>query len=305
MPLTLRAGACTRPTAWGGLGLRPLYAIRDAAFVEAWLQCAAHVCSAYGRHMPDFAAGWAQGSERGYGFHTAFHTALAAVDGALGADGEDSVAGCACSSVHALAGVYVYNLSGAWHVLLPGFCAPRGRTKRAQRAKYKPSTAAAGPRRSGAARPAPARRPPPPRSYSRGRSAPTLPSPAGASPAVQLQPIREKVIHLHLRTSQRPHTHSLRALPQRVEKHVRICTTTPLAIAVATVPEPMEAIPHTARPEAPDADAPAAADQRIRPRPGGPTPSPPTGEPRSARTSTSPSPPQPPEQCLHATRQAE
>eukprot|EP00661_Eupelagonemidae_sp_cell13_P025584 gene25584-biopygen15047 len=41
----------------------------------------------YGRHLPDYAAGWVRGSGRGYSSHTDFHAALAAVDGALGADG--------------------------------------------------------------------------------------------------------------------------------------------------------------------------------------------------------------------------
>eukprot|EP00661_Eupelagonemidae_sp_cell13_P024250 gene24250-biopygen16405 len=72
------------PTAWGGVGFRPLYDVRESAFVGAWLQCAAHIGSAYGRRMPHSIAGWTRGSAHGYSFHSDFHLALAALDGMLG-----------------------------------------------------------------------------------------------------------------------------------------------------------------------------------------------------------------------------
>eukprot|EP00661_Eupelagonemidae_sp_cell13_P025040 gene25040-biopygen11962 len=74
------------PLAWGGLGMRSLYDVREAAFVGAWLQCAAHVRNCHGADIPRFDMGWEPGGAVVYGFHRSFQAALAALDAQLGGD---------------------------------------------------------------------------------------------------------------------------------------------------------------------------------------------------------------------------
>eukprot|EP00666_Eupelagonemidae_sp_cell4sb_P018085 gene18085-biopygen42370 len=59
------------PTAWGGLGMRQLFDVRNAAFVGAWLQCLSHVRTAHGSVIPDFDVGWDPGGARRYSFRCA------------------------------------------------------------------------------------------------------------------------------------------------------------------------------------------------------------------------------------------
>ncbi len=57
------------PMAWGGLGMRPLHAVRNAAFVGGWMQSLAHVRADYGDVIADFDAGWDPGGIGHYSFH--------------------------------------------------------------------------------------------------------------------------------------------------------------------------------------------------------------------------------------------
>eukprot|EP00665_Eupelagonemidae_sp_cell47_P009391 gene9391-6073_t len=43
------------PLAWGGLGMRPLHAVRESAFVGAWMQCMSFVREHHGDRIPAFA----------------------------------------------------------------------------------------------------------------------------------------------------------------------------------------------------------------------------------------------------------
>ncbi len=64
----------------GGLGMRALHDVRNAAFVGAWFQCIAHLRRAYGHHMPGLEAGWGEEEMSVYPFQTEFKGALAALD---------------------------------------------------------------------------------------------------------------------------------------------------------------------------------------------------------------------------------
>eukprot|EP00661_Eupelagonemidae_sp_cell13_P023695 gene23695-biopygen20842 len=170
----------------------------------------------------------------------------------------------------------------AWRVPLPGFCASRGAHK--TRAACKVQTVDGGRRtetqRRGAGVPcgAPGRGPcptcrrPPLRCYSRGRYVTTLPFLTRGPTATDMREGHTPAPpHVPATAHQQPA--GLPATRRETRSRLRspVCKTTPLAIAAATVPRPTEATPHVARPEAPDADAPVAADQCIMPRPGGPT----------------------------------
>eukprot|EP00660_Eupelagonema_oceanica_P019542 gene19542-biopygen36933 len=72
------------PASWGGLGMRSLYAVRNAAFVGAWLRCMAHVRSHHGGVIPDFDVGWETDTHARYSFHGEFRCALDALNGELG-----------------------------------------------------------------------------------------------------------------------------------------------------------------------------------------------------------------------------
>eukprot|EP00660_Eupelagonema_oceanica_P019242 gene19242-biopygen33614 len=74
------------PASWGGLGMRPLYAVRNAAFVGAWMHCMAHVRTHHGAAMPGFDDGWDPGGVARYSFHGEYRCALAALDAELGPD---------------------------------------------------------------------------------------------------------------------------------------------------------------------------------------------------------------------------
>eukprot|EP00661_Eupelagonemidae_sp_cell13_P005712 gene5713-biopygen8792 len=64
--------------------MRSLYDVREAAFVGAWLQCAAHIRNYHGADIPRFDMGWEPGGAVVYGFHRSFQAALAALDAQLG-----------------------------------------------------------------------------------------------------------------------------------------------------------------------------------------------------------------------------
>ena len=50
------------PTAWGGIGMRAMHDVRNAAFVGGWLQCASHIRHTYGPLLPHYDTGWAAGA---------------------------------------------------------------------------------------------------------------------------------------------------------------------------------------------------------------------------------------------------
>ncbi len=74
------------PMAWGGLGMRPLYAVRNAAFVGCWMHCLAHVRQHHGPVIRGFDVGWDPGGRATYSFHGEYRCALDAVNDDLGVD---------------------------------------------------------------------------------------------------------------------------------------------------------------------------------------------------------------------------
>eukprot|EP00660_Eupelagonema_oceanica_P019647 gene19647-biopygen34296 len=70
--------------AWGGLGMRPLDAVRHAAFVGAWMQCLSHVRQYNGCVIADFDAGWELGGSTAYSFHGEYRCALDRLGNELG-----------------------------------------------------------------------------------------------------------------------------------------------------------------------------------------------------------------------------
>ena len=74
------------PTAWGGLGVRPLHAVRNAAFVGCWMNCLAHARQHQGPVIRGFDTGWDPGGRATYSFHGEYWCALDAVNTELGAE---------------------------------------------------------------------------------------------------------------------------------------------------------------------------------------------------------------------------
>eukprot|EP00660_Eupelagonema_oceanica_P019730 gene19730-biopygen1270 len=72
------------PLAWGGLGMRPLHAVRHAAFVGAWMQCLSHVRRRHGRAIANFDNGWELGGAAVYSFHGEYRCALDGLGRELG-----------------------------------------------------------------------------------------------------------------------------------------------------------------------------------------------------------------------------
>ncbi len=76
------------PLAWGGLGMRQLHDVRNAAFVGAWLHCLSHVRARHGNALPDFDSGWDPGGLGRYSFHGEFRCALDALNAEIGNEGD-------------------------------------------------------------------------------------------------------------------------------------------------------------------------------------------------------------------------
>ena len=74
------------PAAWGGLGMRPLYAVRNAAFVGCWMHCLAHVRQHHGDAIRGFDTGWDPGGDATFSFHGEYRCALDALRAELGAE---------------------------------------------------------------------------------------------------------------------------------------------------------------------------------------------------------------------------
>eukprot|EP00660_Eupelagonema_oceanica_P019785 gene19785-biopygen16644 len=70
--------------AWGGLGMRPLHAVRHVAFVGAWMQCLSHVRRRHGRAIANFDDGWELGGAAVYSFHGEYRCALDGLGRELG-----------------------------------------------------------------------------------------------------------------------------------------------------------------------------------------------------------------------------
>jgi hypothetical protein len=80
----VQQGLYETPLAWGGMGMRPLYAVRNAAFVGGWLHCLAHLRQLYGESIRDFDVGWDTGGRAAYSFHGEFRCSLDALELELG-----------------------------------------------------------------------------------------------------------------------------------------------------------------------------------------------------------------------------
>ena len=66
--------------------MRPLHAVRNAAFVGCWMNCLAHVRQHQGPAIRGFDTGWDPGGRTTYSFHGEYRCALDAVNTELGAE---------------------------------------------------------------------------------------------------------------------------------------------------------------------------------------------------------------------------
>ncbi len=72
------------PMAWGGLGMRPLYAVRNAASIGCWMHCLAHIRRFHGAAIRGFDVGWDPGGATTFSFHGEYRCALDALHAELG-----------------------------------------------------------------------------------------------------------------------------------------------------------------------------------------------------------------------------
>eukprot|EP00660_Eupelagonema_oceanica_P019213 gene19213-biopygen37779 len=74
------------PLQYGGLGMRKLHDIREAAYVGGWLQCMCHLRHRFADIISNFHNGCFAGDMCTYGFHTEYRAAVDAMDAKLNTD---------------------------------------------------------------------------------------------------------------------------------------------------------------------------------------------------------------------------
>eukprot|EP00660_Eupelagonema_oceanica_P019363 gene19363-biopygen8992 len=74
------------PLQYGGLDMRALHDIREAAYVGGWLQCLCHLHHHLADTVPNFARGWAPDDMCTYAFHTEYRAAVDSLNAKLGVD---------------------------------------------------------------------------------------------------------------------------------------------------------------------------------------------------------------------------